>query len=73
MASTLLPVATTLGASPEPWLACGAAPPQEWSTVPGDGPRADGEPAGTVYIWIRRFIDEANRAALYTAVYESDR
>ena len=25
------------------------------------------------YIWIRRFEDEAQRAALYAAVYESDR
>ena len=24
------------------------------------------------YVWIRRFVDEAEREALYTAVYQSD-
>lgn len=33
--------------------------------------RAEDDP--TVYIWIRRFEDEADRERLYKAVYESER
>lgn len=32
--------------------------------------RAEDDP--TVYVWIRRFEDEADRKRLYAAVYESD-
>ena len=31
-----------------------------------------GEDDDTVYVWMRRFEDEAQREALYAAVYESD-
>ena len=31
-----------------------------------------GEEDDTVYVWMRRFEDEAQRVALYEAVYESD-
>ena len=31
-----------------------------------------GEQDEDLYVWIRRFEDEAEREALYTAVYESD-
>jgi hypothetical protein len=31
-----------------------------------------GEEDDSVYIWVRRFNDEAHREALYEAVYESD-
>ena len=31
-----------------------------------------GEEDDTVYVWIRRFASEAERARLYDAVYESD-
>ncbi|HJM89773.1 MAG TPA: NIPSNAP family protein [Dehalococcoidia bacterium] len=31
-----------------------------------------GEDDDSVYVWIRRFEDEAERERLYTAVYESD-
>lgn len=31
-----------------------------------------GETDDTLYIWIRRFADEAHRERLYEAVYESD-
>ncbi|MCZ6710677.1 MAG: NIPSNAP family protein [Gammaproteobacteria bacterium] len=31
-----------------------------------------GEEDDTVYVWIRRFASEADRARLYEAVYESD-
>ena len=32
-----------------------------------------GEEDDSVYVWTRRFADEAEREALYAAVYESDR